>query len=99
MPRAEFDDLPSQLWLTRRPANATTSSSPDYRTLFADDRDEQAVKVFRLHAYEAGQHSHQLFLQGRQVRHALTVLSERLPMPSPTCGDAVRWADETGPPQ
>ncbi len=63
---------------------------------FADDRDERAVKVFRLYAYSGGQHSHQLFLLGREVRHALIVLGEGLPMSSPTCGDVFRRADEAG---
>ncbi|CAM5325349.1 hypothetical protein SCHAM137S_02061 [Streptomyces chartreusis] len=93
---AELDALPLEAV-----ADAATGKR-DYELLaglpdtFADDRDMQAVKVFRLYAYAGGQHSHQLFLLGRELRHALTVLSDRLPMPSPSCGDAFRQASEAG---
>lgn len=93
---AEFDALPLKF------VADTATGKRDYELLaglpgtFADDRDEQAVKFFRLYAYEGGQHSHQLFVLSRELRHALIVLSERFPMPSPTCGDALHQADETG---
>ncbi|MGW6792423.1 hypothetical protein [Streptomyces chartreusis] len=96
---AEFDALP-----LKAVADAATGKR-DYELLaglpdaFADDREEQAVKVFRLYAYEGGQHSRQLFLLSREVRYALNILAERLPAPSPTCGDVFHRVDETGLPQ
>ncbi|MGW4759330.1 hypothetical protein [Streptomyces chartreusis] len=96
---AEFDNLPLKVV-----ADAATGKR-DYELLaglpdaFSDERDEQAVKVFRLYVYEGGQHSHQLFLLSRELRHALIVLSQRLPVPSPTCGDAFHRAGETGLPR
>ncbi|MDX3532630.1 hypothetical protein P1P75_41115 [Streptomyces sp. ID05-39B] len=84
---ADFDALP-----LRAVADATTGKR-DYELLaglpgtFADDRDEHAVKVFRLRAYAGGRAGLQLFRLGTEVRHALTVVAERSPVPSPTCGD------------
>uniref|UniRef100_UPI003F4981BE hypothetical protein n=1 Tax=Streptomyces chartreusis TaxID=1969 RepID=UPI003F4981BE len=58
MSAAEFDDLP-----LNAVADAATGKR-DYQLLaglpdtFADDRDERSVMVFRLYAYEGGQHSH-----------------------------------------
>lgn len=66
---------------------------------FADDRDEIAVKVFRLHAYKGGQTSLQLVRLSTEVRHTLTVLAARESVPSPTCGDIFRKADESNLPQ
>ncbi|GGM06402.1 hypothetical protein GCM10010129_57770 [Streptomyces fumigatiscleroticus] len=63
---------------------------------FADDRDRQAINVFRLYSYEGGQYSRQLFQLSREVRHALVVLSERPSMACPTCGDVFRRAAEAG---
>jgi len=65
---------------------------------FADDRAEMAVKVFRLYAYKGDQTSLQLFRLSSEVRHALTVLAERLQIASPTCGDVLRQAAEAGLP-
>lgn len=61
---------------------------------FADDRDEIAVKVFRLYAYKGGQTSHQLLRLSTEVRHTLAVLAARESVPSPTCGDTFGKADE-----
>ncbi|WP_326696139.1 hypothetical protein OG909_01675 [Streptomyces sp. NBC_01754] len=63
---------------------------------FADDRDEVAVKVFRLYAYKGGRTSLQLVRLSREVRHTLTLLGARESVPSPTCGDTFRRADEAG---
>ncbi|MEU0115870.1 hypothetical protein ABZ137_19645 [Streptomyces bobili] len=85
---AEFDALP-----LRSVADAATGKR-DYELLaglprtFADGRDEHAVKVLlRLRTYAGGQAGLQLFRLSTQVRHALTVVAERSPVPSPTCGD------------
>ncbi|MFC9681359.1 hypothetical protein [Streptomyces sp. NPDC056948] len=86
-------------WPTRRPASRITSCSPDSRGTFADDRDQQAVNVFRLYSYKGGHYSHRLLLLGREVHHALNVLADRSPTPSPTCGDILRRAAEAGLPQ
>ena len=86
---AEFDALP-----LRAVADAATGKR-DYEflaglpTTFADDRDEHAVKVFRLHTYAGGRAGLQLFRLSTEVRHSLTVLAERSPVPSPTCGDVL----------
>ncbi|CAK7284115.1 hypothetical protein ACNFR7_02440 [Streptomyces sp. RM1] len=61
---------------------------------FTDDRDDIAVKVFRLYAYKGAQTSLQLLRLGTEVRHTLTVLAAREPVPSPTCADIFRRADE-----
>ncbi|KFF98682.1 hypothetical protein IQ62_23195 [Streptomyces scabiei] len=66
---------------------------------FADDRDEIAVKVFRLHACMGGQTSLQLLRLSTEVRHTLTVLAARESVPSPVCGDISRKADEANLPQ
>ncbi|MFC4507805.1 MULTISPECIES: hypothetical protein [Streptomyces] len=93
---SEFDALP-----LRVVAEAATGKR-DYELLaglpdtFADDHDEQAVNVFRLYTYRGGQYSHQLFLLGRELRHALIVLAEHSPAPSPTCGEVFRRAGEPG---
>nr|WP_168723252.1 hypothetical protein [Streptomyces sp. SAT1]ANO42849.1 hypothetical protein A8713_037035 [Streptomyces sp. SAT1] len=77
-------------------------SKPDFELLaglpstFVDDRDEHAVMVFRLYAYESDQSSLQLMRLSREVRHALVVLAERSQAPSPTCGDVFRRASEAG---
>ncbi|CQR59540.1 hypothetical protein [Streptomyces leeuwenhoekii] len=63
---------------------------------FADERDHQAVALFRLSAYEGGQGSRRLFQLSREVRHALTVLAESSPMPRPTCEDVFRRAADSG---
>ncbi|MFV5996540.1 hypothetical protein ACNPQM_30095 [Streptomyces sp. NPDC056231] len=63
---------------------------------FADGRDGQAVDLFRLYAYEGGQSSRRLFQLSTELRHALVVLAERSPVPSPTCGDVFRRAAEAG---
>ncbi|WP_328834761.1 hypothetical protein [Streptomyces europaeiscabiei] len=81
------------------------SSKQDFELLaglpdtFADDRDEFAVKVFRLLAYKGGQTSLQLLRLSTEVRHTLTVLAARESVPSPTCGDIFRKADEANLPQ
>ncbi|WP_217242873.1 hypothetical protein [Streptomyces sp. AC555_RSS877] len=66
---------------------------------FADDRDEIAVNVFRLYAYKGGQTSLQLLRLSTEVRRTLTVLAARESVPSPTCGDIFRKADEANLPQ
>lgn len=66
---------------------------------FADDREEMAVKIFRLYAYKGGQTSLQLLRLSTEVRHTLTVLAAREPVPSPTCGDVFRQADQANLPQ
>ncbi|MFF3412851.1 hypothetical protein ACFYW8_43360 [Streptomyces sp. NPDC002742] len=65
---------------------------------FADGRDEQAVKRFRLSAYESGQASRQLFQLSREVRHSLILLAERATAPAPTCGEVLRQAADVGLP-
>ncbi|WP_086558602.1 hypothetical protein [Streptomyces africanus] len=96
---AEFDALPLSAV-----ADAATSKR-DYELLaglpdtIGDDRDGQAVNVFRLYTYKGGQYSHRLLLLSRELRYALRVLAERSPTSSPTCGDVFRWADEAGLPQ
>ncbi|MFE4413856.1 hypothetical protein [Streptomyces sp. NPDC056821] len=75
---------------------------PDFELLaglpgaFVDARDEHAVMVFRLYAYEGDPYSLQLIRLSREVRHALVVLAERSPAPSRTCGDVFRRAAEAG---
>ncbi|MEU7380981.1 MULTISPECIES: hypothetical protein [unclassified Streptomyces] len=66
---------------------------------FADDRDEIAVKVLRLHAYQGGRASLRLLRLGTEVRHTLTVLAARESVPSPTCGDIFREAAKANLPQ
>ncbi|KOV93584.1 hypothetical protein ADL02_10660 [Streptomyces sp. NRRL WC-3723] len=66
---------------------------------FADDRDEIAVKVFRLYAYKGGQTSLQLLRLSTEVRRILTVLAVRERVLSPTCGDIFRKAGEANLPQ
>jgi len=96
---AEFDALPLKVV-----ADAATGKR-DYELLaglpdtFADDRDGQAVNVFRLYTYKGGQYSHQLFLLSRELRHALNVLADRSPTPSPTCGEVFHRASEASLPQ
>lgn len=91
---AEFDALP-----LRAVADAATGKR-DYELLaglpdsFADDRDGQAVNVFRLYTYKGGQYSHRLLLLSRELRYALNILAERTPTPSPTCGDVFHRAAE-----
>ncbi|MGJ5748730.1 hypothetical protein FB563_6282 [Streptomyces puniciscabiei] len=91
---AEFESLPLSAV-----ADAATGKQ-DFELLaglpdtFADDRDDMAVKVFRLYAYKGGQSSLQLLRLGTEVRHTLTVLAARERVPSPTCGDIFRRADE-----
>ncbi|MFE4337082.1 hypothetical protein ACFRQM_49545 [Streptomyces sp. NPDC056831] len=43
---------------------------------FADERDEMAVKVFRMYAYKGDQTSLQLFRLSTEVRHTLNVLAQ-----------------------
>ncbi|MFF7882748.1 hypothetical protein ACH40F_09915 [Streptomyces sp. NPDC020794] len=96
---AEFDALP-----LRAVADAAAGKR-DYELLaglpdpFADDRDGQAVNVFRLYTYKGGQYSHRLLLLSRELRYALNILAERTPTPSPTCGDVFHRAAEAGLPQ
>ncbi|MFH8477064.1 hypothetical protein [Streptomyces sp. NPDC018000] len=95
---AEFDALP-----LGAVADAATGK-PDFELLaglpdtFADDRDGQAVNLFRLYAYKGDQSSLQLIRLGTELRHALVVLAERSLIPSPTCGDVFRRAAEAGLP-
>ena len=63
---------------------------------YPDDRDELAVKVFRLYTYRGGPYSLRLARVSTELRHTLLVLAERSPAPSPTCGDVFRWAAEAG---
>jgi hypothetical protein len=99
LPAAEFETLPLSAV-----ADAATGKQ-DFELLaglpdtFADDRDEIAVKVFRLYAYKGGQTSLQLVRLSTEVRHTLTILAVREPVPSPTCGDIFRKADEAKLPQ
>lgn len=65
---------------------------------FADDRDDIAVKVFRLYAYKGDRTSLQLVRLGTEVRRSLTVLAAREPVRSPTCEDVFRRADGIGLP-
>lgn len=96
---AEFETLPLSAV-----ADAATSKR-DFELLaglpdtFADDRDEITVKVFRLYAYKGDQTSLQLLRLSTEVRHTLTVLAAREPVPTPTCGDIFRKADEANLPQ
>ncbi|MEU5592605.1 hypothetical protein [Streptomyces sp. NPDC020298] len=98
VPAAGFDALP-----LRAMAEAAIGKQ-DFELLaglpgtFADDRDELAVKVFRLYTYRGGQYSLQLTRLSTEVRHALVVLTERSPAPSLTCGDVFRRAAESGLP-
>lgn len=99
LPAAEFDALP-----VRAVADAATGKC-DYELLaglpdtFADDRDGQAVNVFRLYAYKGGQYGHRLLLLSRELRYALNILAVRPTAPSPTCGDVFHRAAELGLPQ
>jgi hypothetical protein len=63
---------------------------------FTGDRDEHAVMVFRLYAYESDQSNLQLIRLRTELRHALVILAERSPVPSRTCGDVLRLAAEIG---
>ncbi|MFE2601637.1 hypothetical protein ACFXCZ_35070 [Streptomyces sp. NPDC059396] len=96
MSATEFDTLPLETV-----ADAATGKR-DFELLaglpdtFTDSRDDQAVNLFRLSAYEGGQASRWLFQLSREVRHALIVLTERSPTPRPTCGDVLRRAAEAG---
>ncbi|MDC0765375.1 hypothetical protein [Streptomyces sp. HD] len=93
---AEIDALPLKV------VAEVVTNKVDYELLaglpapFADDRDGQAVNVFRLYVYKGGQYSHRLLLLGTEVRHALNVLAERRPTPSLTCGDVFHRADGAG---
>ncbi|GHA73821.1 MULTISPECIES: hypothetical protein [Streptomyces] len=93
---AEFDALPLKVV-----ADAATGKR-DYELLaglpdtFTDERDGQAVNVFRLYTYKGGHYSHWLLLLSRELRYALNVLAERSPTPSLTCGDVFHRADEAG---
>ncbi|GGW13377.1 hypothetical protein GCM10018980_72060 [Streptomyces capoamus] len=99
VPAAQLDALP-----LRTVADAATGKR-DFELLvglpdrFADVRDEQAVHLFRLSAYEGGQASRRLFQLSREVRHALIVLVERPLFPCPTCGDVFRRATEADLPE
>ncbi|WP_327110995.1 hypothetical protein OG206_00505 [Streptomyces sp. NBC_01341] len=62
---------------------------------FDDVRDDQAVALFRLSAYEGGQASRRLFRLSREVRHALTVLANSSPTRRPTCEDVCRRAADS----
>ncbi|GAA3374959.1 hypothetical protein GCM10020367_40850 [Streptomyces sannanensis] len=96
---AELDALPLKVV-----ADAATGKR-DYELLaglpdtYADDRDGQAVDVFRLYTYKGGQYSHRLLLLSRELCYVLNVLAERSPTPSPTCGDVFRRAAEADLPQ
>ncbi|MEU6594090.1 hypothetical protein ABZ923_33600 [Streptomyces sp. NPDC046881] len=96
---AQFDALP-----VRTVAEAATGKR-DFELLaglpdsFADVRDEQAVQLFRLSAYEGGQASRRLFQLSREVRHSLIVLAEHPLFPCRTCGDVLSRATEAGLPQ
>jgi hypothetical protein len=63
---------------------------------FLDDRDEHAVKVFRLYTYKGGQYSHRLARLSTELRYALNILAARRPSPSPTCGEVFHRAAEAG---
>ncbi|MEU3220295.1 hypothetical protein [Streptomyces sp. NPDC006971] len=99
LPAAELEALPLKVV-----ADAATGKR-DYELLaglpdtYADDRDGLAVNVFRLYVYKGGQYSHRLTRLSTELRHALLVLAERSPVPSPTCGDVFRRAAEAGLPQ
>ncbi len=91
---AEFESLPLNAVAdaaTGKQDFALLAGLPD---TFADDRDDVAVKAFRLYAYKGGQTSLQLFRLGTEVRHTLTVLAARESVPSPTCGDIFGQADK-----
>ncbi|MFJ8150487.1 hypothetical protein ACIQ6R_36455 [Streptomyces sp. NPDC096048] len=94
MSAAELDNLPLDTV-----ADAATGKR-DFQLLaglpatFTDGRDEQAVNLFRLSAYEGGQASRRLFQLSREVRHALMLLAGRSALPYATCGDAFRRASE-----
>ncbi|MEU1036734.1 hypothetical protein ABZ402_50800 [Streptomyces mirabilis] len=94
----EFDALP-----LKDVADAATGKR-DYELLaglpdgFADDRDGQAVNVFRLYTYKGGQYGHRLLLLSRELRYALNILAERTPTPSRTCGDVFHRAAEAACP-
>ncbi|MEY9988203.1 hypothetical protein ABIE67_000235 [Streptomyces sp. V4I8] len=98
-PTAEFDALPlptvAEAAVGKR-AFELLAGLPDTFTCI---RDEQAVSLFRLSAYEGKQASRWLFHLSREVRHALIVLAERSVMPLPTCGDALRRAAEANLPE
>ncbi|MFJ7497344.1 hypothetical protein ACIQZB_40730 [Streptomyces sp. NPDC097727] len=66
---------------------------------FADGRDEIAIKVFRLYAYKGGQTGLQLLRLSTEVRHTLTVLAAREPVPALTRGDIFRQVDKPNLPQ
>ncbi|MFE5819940.1 hypothetical protein [Streptomyces sp. NPDC056479] len=99
MSAADFDALPLKVV-----ADAATEKR-DYHLLawlpdtVVDDRDGQAVDVFRLYICKGGQYSNQFFLLSRVLRHALTGIAECSPIPSPMCGDVFRRAAELDLPQ
>ncbi|MFD8839481.1 hypothetical protein [Streptomyces griseofuscus] len=99
LPASELKTLPLSAV-----AGAATSKQ-DFELLaglpdtFADERDDIAVKVFRLYAYKGGQTSLQLLRLSTEVRHTLTVLAAREAVPAPTCGDIFRQADQADLPQ
>ncbi|WP_405467597.1 hypothetical protein [Streptomyces canus] len=96
MTAAGLDELP-----LRTVAEVATSKQ-DFELLaglpetFADDRDGQAVNLFRLYIYKSGQYSLQLMRLSTELRHALIILAERSSTPSPTCADVFRRAAEAG---
>ncbi|MET8614938.1 hypothetical protein [Streptomyces misionensis] len=99
LPATEFEVLP-----LKDVADAATGKR-DYELLaglpdtFADDRDGQAVNIFRLYVYRNGQYSRRLTQLSTELRHALLVLAERAPIRSPTCGDVLRRAAQAHLPQ
>ncbi|MGW0672939.1 hypothetical protein [Streptomyces sp. NPDC002746] len=100
---AEFETLPLSA------VSDAATGKRDFELLaglpdsFADDRDEIAVKIFRLYAYKGGRTSLQLIRLSTEVRHTSTVLAARepspSPSPSPTCSDIFRQADTAGLPR
>ncbi|MFF5588122.1 hypothetical protein [Streptomyces hygroscopicus] len=93
---AEFDALPLSAVAEAATGKRDIELLAGLPDIFADDRDGQAVDLFRLYAYKGGQASRWLFQLSRELRHALIVLAERSPMPSLTCGDVFRRAAEAG---
>ncbi|GAA0898062.1 MULTISPECIES: hypothetical protein [Streptomyces violaceusniger group] len=96
MSTAEFDALPLSAVAEAATGKRDIELLAGLPDTFADGRDGQAVDLFRLYAYKGEQASRWLFQLSRELHHALLVLAERSPMPSPTCGDVFHRAAEAG---
>ncbi|MER8116033.1 hypothetical protein [Streptomyces sp. NPDC094031] len=61
---------------------------------FDDEREEQAVNLFRLSSYQVGPAGHRLAQLRGETRYALATVADRSAKAPPSCGDLLRWAAE-----